>query len=425
MRELIIFSLKRRFFNKANLLFMGLLLAISLVIFNLDKLMLLIQPDFNNPLEIKCRDIDFKYYLNKQNFEIVIVESSDIELKIEEEEYKVISKYNLSSYENALIVKMIDRYHQEEVVNKLDTSLVEYYQGQLIANINFEVKNTVANNDNTALAFMVVTSIYFMMISFSSMSAGEVVYEKTTKLLEIILTCVPVSAHFYGKLLVGWLTIIIQTVLSATIVGSVFIWRLLLDKGEALCQTFYKLGLIDGGFKNLLDIKNIVSLNSAFVLKMIVIFIILMLGIVSVQIIMVSISSFVSNVEEAGNIQSPIYILFMALYYFSLSFSQPAQLESGIGQIFSFLPVTSMLFMPYRLMLTKVGALDILLCLIINVVFMIGCLFGGYYLYQRGILYNSSSSNYKVSNYFTKVIEYFNNNKEKAASSSWYKQKIK
>lgn len=43
---------------------------------------------------------------------------------------------------------------------------------------------------------MVVTGIYFMMLSFATTVANEVVYEKATKTLELILTSVSARTHF-------------------------------------------------------------------------------------------------------------------------------------------------------------------------------------------------------------------------------------
>jgi ABC-2 type transport system permease protein len=149
--------------------------------------------------------------------------------------------------------------------------------------------------------------------------------------------------------------------------------------------------LLGTDINSLQDFNKYLKIDSGFFGDMILILVILMLGIVSVQVIMVSVSSFVSNIEEAGNIQSPMYILFMGLYYFSLSMNQPAQLEKGLAKLCSFLPITSMLFMPYRIMLTKIAFGEIVLGILINSLFLVASIFGGRYLYGKGILYQKSN----------------------------------
>lgn len=81
----------------------------------------------------------------------------------------------------------------------------------------------------------------------------------------------------------------------------------------------------------------------------------------------------------------------MGLYYFSLSMNQPAHLEKGLGKLCSFLPVTSMLFMPYRIMLTTVKSKEIFMALAINSGFLLLCLIVGRLLYGKGILYQKTA----------------------------------
>ncbi len=386
MKELIQFSISRRFFNKANLAFTGLLLMVSIIAFNLDRIMMIIQPNFNDPIYISTSNEQINSYLVESKLDIRIIEDADIKLTIEDNNYLISSKYALSPYDTNLIIELLDGFHYKRV---MDQSVVKSISS-LTPNIEFELENKVETNNNTAFAFMLVTAIYFMMISFSSMSANEIVYEKTTKLLEIILTSIPPSEHFYGKMISGWLNIIIQTLTSGLVVAVVFIFRFLDDRGKPLCLALQKLGLVDSNFNSFSDVKQFINFDLDFIAQMMAISIILMIGIVSVQVIMVSVSSFVSNIEESSNIQSPMYIIFMGLYYFSLSFSSPAQLDSAMGVICSHLPITSMLFMPYRMMLTDINSLEILLCIAVNLGFLATALLIGINLYKKGIIYQDS-----------------------------------
>jgi len=391
MKELIKFSIKRRFINKATLFFNVLFLVITIVVFSVDKVMAIIQPDINSPLAVKTESQDLKRYITLKNEKLVFDEKAEITIKLDGNNYEVKSEYGLNAYQTQAIVEILEGYFDTKPKSEEDMYHLAYFYENLSLSIEFKTDTSEKENKNTIFAFMVVTTIYFMMISFSSMSANEVVYEKSTKLLETILTTLSVSEHFYGKMLIGWLNIIIQSLLSGIIVGSVFIWRYSYDKGVKLCECLHKLDLLDSSIKSLHDLNKWLSIDAKFMGDMFLIMIILMLGIVSVQVIMVSISSFVSNIEEAGNIQSPMYILFMGLYYFSLSLNQPAQLEKGLGKLCSYMPITSMLFMPYRIMLTKVKYSLVLSGIGINALFLALCLVVGRYLYGKGILYQKSN----------------------------------
>jgi len=391
MKELIIFSIKRRFFNKATLFFNVLFLTIAILVFNLDRIMTIIQPDINTPIAIKTTENKLQEYVEKEYTRITVTKEADIEIKVKESIYEVISTYPLNAYQTNSIVDLLNKYYDSLPLTELEQEYLEYYDTFLTLNIEFKNKTDENKAKNNILAFMIITTIYFMMISFSAMAANEVVYEKSTKLLETILTTLSVSAHFYGKMLIGWLNIIIQSLMSGALVLSVFLWRFYDDKGVKLCECLQKMDLIDNSINSLKDVMNWLSVDGRFVGDMSLIMIILMLGIVSVQVIMVSISSFVSSVEEAGNIQSPMYIIFMGLYYFSLSMNQPAHLEKGLGKLCSFLPVTSMLFMPYRIMLTTVKSKEIFMALAINSGFLLLCLIVGRLLYGKGILYQKTA----------------------------------
>ncbi len=391
MKELIKFALKRRFFNKATLFFNIIFLVITLVVFNLDKIMVFIQPDINEALSVYTTDHQLQSYLRKNDKFKISYQSGDITIKTRDNNYEIHHKYPLNMYQTNLLLETLNNYYASLDRSEQDIAYLEYYDNFLNLSIEFIGDQKTKKANNNILAFMIVTTIYFMMISFSAMAANEVVYEKSTKLLETILTTLPVSAHFFGKMLSGWLNIIIQSAISGGIVATVFLWRYLLDKGEKLCACLQKLDLLDNSINRLSDLTKIISIDSRFIGDLFLIMIILMLGIVSVQVIMVSISSFVSNVEEAGNIQSPMYIIFMGLYYFSLSMNNVANLEKGLGKMCSFLPITSMLFMPYRIMLTTVKIKEIFLAILINIIFLCSCLIIGRLLYGKGILYNKAA----------------------------------
>lgn len=377
MKELLRFAMSRRFFNKANIVFNCLVLAITIIGTNLDYIINIIDPNFLNPIEITTSEQTFEEFLENYD-DIVVAEGADIKIKVEEGKYIVDSESVLDTYTMNQLALTLQEYHLYY------SGVTEYDMPEVVfSNIATE---TSSNQFSVVLA--IVSGVYFMMISFVSTSASEVVYEKTTKLLEIILTSVSVRAHFFSKLIVGWLSILIQALTTGMIVLVGILIRYFSDKGTGLLKCFEKLGLTSNSESMNLDLS--VLLEKDFVIQIIQIVILLMIGVVIVQMILISLSSFISNMEEASTIHSPIYISFMVLYYVWLVFNQPAQLESGFGYIGSYLPILSMLFMPSRMMLTQVSFWEVNFVILINFVFLLLVVGVGYRMYQKGILYYGS-----------------------------------
>ena len=258
------------------------------------------------------------------------------------------------------------------------------------------IENQVQNEgievseDRQNLIFMVITSIYFTMLSFSTTVANEVIYEKSTKTLELILTSVSAKAHFLSKMVVGWLAIFIQMLLVCGYLLLWFIIRNSFDQGNQLLLFIEKAGLLNNGCKTFAELWGQIHLEPSFILKLLFILAFLYTGILFIQMILVILSSFIANVEEAGNIQAPFYLILMGVYYFALSVNTPYQMSEGIGFILSFLPFFSMLFMPCRLLIQNVSMFELMLSYMISFSAIFFVVKKGSAVYQRGVLDYSS-----------------------------------
>ncbi|MFV0255328.1 MAG: ABC transporter permease [Erysipelotrichaceae bacterium] len=378
MKELLKFAMSRRFLNKANLVFMSIVLALAIGATNIDRIINFISPGYLDPLTISSNNKILADYLSNQEI-FEVVEKADIEILFENNQFDIKSDYHIDTYnQTQLMYTLQEFYNYHTGINENQLPI-----------INFTNQNTQSDGNQYNLVLALVSAIFFMMISFVSMSASEIVYEKTTKLLEIILSAVSVRAHFASKLLVGWLAIIIQAFSSGSIIIAAIAIRYFSDQGENLLKCFQKLGLmLPGSTKMDIDLSSL--LKTDFLIKLGQILIIVMMGVVVIQLLLISVSSFISNMEEANNLHSPIYISFMVLYYIWLMFNQPAQLESGFGYLASFLPVFSMLFMPSRMMLCDVGVWEVNMVIMFNFIFLLLAIIVGYKIYQKGILYYGS-----------------------------------
>lgn len=400
MKELIQFSLKRRFFNGATLILNILLcLFISCACFA-DKIVELVNPtmfedqkmylDIDETIEnalIAIEPEGLKFIQTNKKAKEIISENPKAYVLTFDDGYKITSQYKLDDEIVVAVESMLDSVHKTNFMNE-SLSVEEI----VLMNQTCEVENIVLeesvemDTNKQNVVFMFITSIYFAMISFSTSVANEVVYEKSTRQLELILTSVDAKTHFISKMTVGWLTIIIQ-VGSAVFYGIIFLLiRNFYDSGKGLIEIVNKLGLIEIKGKTFIEILKSITFDFNFVSKMLFITFFLMMGILLLQMIMVILSSFITSVEEAGNVQAPLYMVLIAVYYFALSINTPYQLSEGFGYIFSFFPFLNMLFMPCRLLIQNVSIFELLLSALVSSFFMFIILTKGVKVYQRGVL---------------------------------------
>ncbi|MGB4985655.1 MAG: ABC transporter permease [Erysipelotrichaceae bacterium] len=375
MKELILFSLKRRFFNKATILYLTLLFCAGAITFNLDRIILFINPDYLEPLVINCENNELETFV-KNNYTKAIKIDSKSSNVIKETSDSIIfnSQYPLSSTDITTISTMINDYQYQQV------------NMESIKNVEFKAEKEKANEENNVISFSIVSAIYFLMISLSTIIANEVVYEKTTRLLELILTSVKAKYHFLAKMICGWSSILVQGGLGVVCVGTTFLLRYIHDNGKGLFKVVNRMAIFTKEYEDFGQLLKDLNLNQTFVANLGLIFLFLFIGIITIQIILVSLSSYVTSMEEAGNIQSPIYLLFMGMYYLSMSLNNPQSLSNGMGMYLSYMPIFSMLMMPYRLLLVDVSKNEIILSILINVLFLLVSILFGIKMYCQGIL---------------------------------------
>lgn len=400
MRELVKFSLKRRFFNHATILLNILLCVVVCGVVFADRIIDLVNPSMLDHqkifLMVDHHLQDALMELDTQGVEFLPAEGTKEALLNEapkayvlyyEEGYKLYSQYEIPKEMKQMVTSVLQNIHQNMVLSE---SLTEQQLKAL--NQEFTVENVVVNqeiemnSDKQNLVFMVMTSIYFTMLSFSTSVANEVIYEKSTRQLELILTSVSAKTHFLSKMLVGWLGIVVQAICLGVDVVLALMLRICFDEGRGLIQLVNKLGWMVIQEETIFEFIRQISIESEFMIQLFFIFFFLMMGILLLQMVLVVLSSFIANIEEAGNVQGPFYLILLAVYYFALSMNTPYQMSEGVGFVCSFLPFLNMLFMPCRLLIQNVSILELSLSAFISCGFMMFILLKGPYIYQKGVL---------------------------------------
>ncbi len=399
MKELVKFSLKRRFCNSASILLNVLLcLAVCGVLFA-DRLIQLVNPSLLERQKIYV-NVDERVEAALLNMEsgldIIIDKGSSKDLLDKdpkayvlyyEDGYKLASQYEVPKEVMALVGSLIGDVHRKLMLNEV-LSIEEME----IMNQSFQVENVVEyesvqmNGDKQNLIFMVITSIYFTMLSFSTSVANEVIYEKSTRQLELILTSVSAKTHFLSKMVVGWLAILIQALLLGNYLIAAGCMRIFYDGGRGLIVLIRQWGLFMIEQETIVEFLGSIPFEADFMIKLFFILFFLMMGILLLQMVLVVISSFIANIEEAGNVQGPFYLILLGIYYFALSVNTPYQMSVGIGFVLSFFPFLNMLFMPCRLLIQNVSMIELSLSALISTIFMMLILSKGPIVYQRGVL---------------------------------------
>lgn len=400
MQVLIAFSLKRRFLNASTMLLNVLLALIITAAFFADEIVNFINPSLFDEQKVYLQvDEVVSEALMQMEMEGIVFETTDksaaeiIEedakayVLTHEENYQLITKYPIDETTQLLFNEILTSVHQNLALSEvLQEEALAYSQIQIQVENEAMQKDVDVDPNKQNLIFMIITSIYFTMLSFSTSVANEVVYEKSTRQLELILTSVSAKTHFLSKMLIGWLSILLQLGCTIFFVVSAFLLRNSYDQGIGLIELINQLQLIHLEEKTFGALLGSIHVEGAFIFQCIFIFIFLMLGIIFVQMLLSIIASFVNSVEQAGSIQSPFYLILLAIYYFALSINTPYQLSEGIGFYCSFLPVLNMLLMPSRLLVQNVPIIELLLSASISIFAMIILFEKGSSIYQKGVL---------------------------------------
>lgn len=399
MKELIRFSLGRRFHNKATMGF-NIILFVAIGLLGFSDIIL----DAFNPSMFK-KEVIYIEKLDKDESQFLMEMESNYTFKILENEkdgvvekgytiiskedntYLLHSKYTLSPLKISELQLLLQKYKQNTLLQNQENQILLAQYNEPIAIKNKVIqKNISVSQDKANIVFLFITSVYFMMLSFISGVASEVVNEKATKTLELILTSVSVKMHFFAKLVVGWLVIVVQGALSISYVVFWLLVRSTYDQGSGLLQLIRNLHLFEVKGNTFYSVLVNFEFSFSFIQTCFLILLFLLVGVFLLQLILVVVSSFVSSIEEAGNIQAPFYLLLLAIYYLVLAINNPQDLSEGVGYYLSFVPFLNMLLMPCRLLIQEVPFYELILSFSISCYCIKILLRKGIRIYEIGVL---------------------------------------
>ena len=387
MKTLLKFSFKRRFLNKMTLFLQIMFIAIITLIFYFDKVSDLFNLEFNQPIPIYIEPSLRKLIINETEWESkgFVLSTNKDSINIS----KVKEVYTISLVEDMFtqskIYELLLDNHQKRKENSSNPSVYKWLEDYQKIEVNFLEYKQEENQFKHQLIILFLTSIYFMLLNFIAVNSNEIIMEKTSHMIPIILTHVKIRTHFLSKLIIGFSSVLFQIISSLGVVGLIAYSRYQLDRGEGLIKLLVKFLPFKLDTVSLDDILKLldISWNDFYQVLLGIVFI--LIGILIIQILILILSSKVKTMEEAASIQGPFYLILLIIYYLALSLNTTQSLSSGFGYILSYIPVFSMLIMPMRLLTQHVMPIEIMTSLLFSFTLISLIFILMYPLYKEGI----------------------------------------
>ena len=385
MRTLLKFALKRRFFNKLSLSLQALFILVVFGLLYVDKLSAWIGLDLHQPYQVAFssnmdRDkIDVDLWMN-QGFELV-KDKADILIELNEEGYAVKGVNDVILKQRIQAILLIQ--HKQNILKTSQENVHAWLEEYENIHVHFEEIEVEQTSFKAQLALVFLTGLYFMLLNFIAVNSGEIIMEKTTHIMPLILSSVSTRVHFVSKLILGMFSVMFQIVSSILIIGLGLYLRFRDDRFRGLIQAASKyLALPEFEFEILLKLFDF---NIQDFQRLVLALVFMLVGIFIVQLLILVLASQVKNAEEAAAIQGPFYLVLLLIYYLSLSIQSPASLSHGLGYQLSFVPVLSMLMMPIRIFTQDLVFVEIFSSLTISFALIILLLSVTYPTYVKGL----------------------------------------
>jgi len=388
MKTLILFSLKRRFFNPVALTLQGLFTVGLILLFNVDHISAFLHLEWTQPIKIQVSEKTRETLLVNELWEaqgLTLTQTNEsLTIDYVDGVYEVKGSAPLPL--QAKIYGLLLQSHQQRLLNESHPSVADFIMRYNTVEVRFENAIDPMASVRENLVFAILTSVYFMLLNFISVNSSEVIQEKTSNILEFVLTSITPLQHFGAKIVTGLANVLIQVMLSVGIFMALFIQRWNADQGQGLLSLANKVFNLEASGITPEAIKTLLIIQPDFWVKAGLALLFLLMGLLIIQVLILVLSARVKTIEEAASIQGPFYLGLLALYYGCMAINTPQQLSQGIGRLLSMLPVSSMLVMGMRLLNAAVSEFEIAFSLAISMVCLFLLIWIGSSWYQKGLV---------------------------------------
>lgn len=249
---------------------------------------------------------------------------------------------------------------------------------------DIEVKDTAegdAEDDVDPLQLgvsYIVTILLFFFISFySGMICEEIATEKGSRVMEVILSSITATQHFFGKLLGLAFTILVHISLYIVLGGLAFYG--INQLFEENLWTF---------LTDIIDFKAIIGEFLGITLLLSI------LGIVMYAVISAFLGSLATKTEDANKVMLPLVFLLLGGFYIGM-FAMGGGTENIIIRVGSYLPFWTPLVMPFRMASNSVGTLELWFSIAGMILFTILVTWLSLLFYRSNVLVYSQENAFK------------------------------
>ncbi|MGO4937054.1 ABC transporter permease [Fundicoccus sp. Sow4_H7] len=276
--------------------------------------------------------------------------------------------------------QLINSYQLNAIAGKIGLNSEQLTQIQS-SNVAIETVNVIVDDTGTVreestddpssfarimIAYVVSFMVFFFIMTYVGIISQEIAAEKGSRIMEIVLSSVSASTHFFGKML--GIGLVILTQLLAYLV--LFL----------IARTvFFNLDAF--------SFLNDIDLNQIFAGSMPVVWLGLVFALIGIMIyssLAGFLGSLVSKTEDVSKSITPI--IFIALAGFYIGMYALNSTNNPLVRIGSQIPFFTPFIMPFRIAAETVGSSEIILAIVISIAFMIFCLWFSVVFYKSNVL---------------------------------------
>ncbi|HCV1588174.1 TPA: ABC transporter permease [Staphylococcus aureus] len=375
--------------SKSFIYITTILIMLVIIVFNVNKIMdifnqkkeiaivaenkYLIHSIKNKESEILNKDAKIKYYgqnkanseLNKGNIDYVLNIKLTKDGKVEGE---LTSKDTLTKKVENDVKQVLNSLQFENTIRNLNLTTSQLKnlgaKSELVIKNNKEFEKINQKEKDFQLIFTMInlTIMIFIIMNYVNQIAMEVAIEKTSRVIEMIITSIKPSIHIIAKILGVFAVALTQIFIFIITIG---ICLLVFDVQNFLDQLNLKVSF---------DSIGIIILNIVF----------WTIGVISYSLIAAILGSLTSRIEEVGQSLMPLILVLLGSYYIVLfSVNNPNNL---LVTITSYVPLISPFTMLFRLANNNVDNISVAISIGISILFLIIFFFVAGRTYKYSVL---------------------------------------
>jgi len=363
MKSYLWFSIKRRWLSIGSIILLGLSFSITSTLIWVDQWL-----PHHEVVSILWPS-HLKEHLEEHESIQFVDEEADINVIYEAPSHYVIEPHT-TNFPSETLVSMIKYAHQRYM---LDTFSLEN-QVKIVMMLEPQIEQE--NVSSSLLSIIVISFLYFTLLGFISNLSTDVLSEKHSQALMMILSTMSKKRYFNMKLLQSLINITFQIGLVMLGTVSAIGIRSSFDEGSKLLRYIYEQGWINHHFDSINSIIQLFFKEASMSMSLVFSGLSFFIGLLTCMLILLWFSLKATKSEELAMIQTPFYILIVIMYYASLWISEMQGLNQSLGSILLHVPILSMIFHPLQLSMYTIPWWNSLLSIIVGSFFL-------YWIYLR------------------------------------------